>query len=79
MAKHEDQLRMRMAVKALSEDYQNLLVLRFVENLPYAEIAQIMNKSTEALRAMQYRALKALAEQFEKFNHKRDAGLGETQ
>jgi RNA polymerase sigma-70 factor, ECF subfamily len=77
VAKHEDQLRMRLAVKALSEEYQNLLVLRFVENLPYAEIAQIMNKSAEALRAMQYRALKALAEQFERFNQTRDAGLGD--
>jgi RNA polymerase sigma-70 factor, ECF subfamily len=79
VAKHEDQLRMRLAMKSLSEDYQNLLVLRFVENLPYAEIAQILNKSAEALRSMQYRALKALAEQFESFNQKRDAGLGDRQ
>lgn len=79
VAKHEDQLRMRLAMKGLSEDYQNLLVLRFVENLPYAEIAQILNKSAEALRSMQYRALKALAEQFESFNQKRDAGLGDRQ
>jgi RNA polymerase sigma-70 factor, ECF subfamily len=79
VAKHEDQLRMRLAVKALSEEYQNLLILRFVENLPYADIAQIMNKSAEALRSMQYRALKALAEQFETFNQKRNSGLGDKQ
>lgn len=79
VAKQEDQLRMRLAMKGLSEEHQNLLVLRFVENLPYTEIAQILNKSTEALRSMQYRALKALAEQFENFNQKRDAGLRDAQ
>lgn len=75
VAKHEDQLRMRLAVRALPEEYQNLLVLRFVENLPHTEIAKIMNKSAESLRSMQYRALKALAEQFETFNKKRKTGL----
>ncbi len=77
VAKQEDQLRMRLAVKALPEDYQNLLVLRFVENLPHTEIATIMNKSAEALRSMQYRALKALAEQFENFNQKRGSSRGD--
>jgi RNA polymerase sigma-70 factor (ECF subfamily) len=77
VAKHEDQLRMRLAVKALPEEYQNLLTLRFVENLPYVEIAQIMNKTEEALRSMQYRALKALAAQFEHFNQSRGSGLGD--
>jgi RNA polymerase sigma-70 factor (ECF subfamily) len=68
LADSEDQLRLHLAIRALPEAYQDLLLLRFVENLPHTEIAKIMNKSAEALRAMQYRALKSLAEQFERLN-----------
>lgn len=71
LARTEDQLRLRVAIRALPETYQELLVLRFVENLPHTEIAGIMNKSAEALRAMQHRALKALGEQFEKLDKNR--------
>lgn len=53
---------LRMAIQSLPVEYQDLLVLRFVEDLPHTEIARILNKSAMALRAMQYRALKALAE-----------------
>jgi RNA polymerase sigma-70 factor (ECF subfamily) len=63
LALSEDQLRLRLAIRALPESYQDILLLRFVENLPHTEIAKIMNKSADALRAMQHRALKALAEQ----------------
>jgi RNA polymerase sigma-70 factor (ECF subfamily) len=66
LAHSEDQLRLHLAIRALPEAYQDLLLLRFVEDLPHTEIATIMNKSADALRAMQYRALKALAEQFER-------------
>lgn len=66
LAHSEDQARLHLAIRALPEEYQDLLVLRFVENLPHTEIATIMNKSADALRAMQHRALKALAKQFER-------------
>jgi RNA polymerase sigma factor (sigma-70 family) len=65
MAKQERHLQLRKAIKRLSEDYQTLLILRFVEELPHPEIAKIMNKSAMALRAMQHRALKALAIELE--------------
>lgn len=77
LARSEDQLRLHLAIRALPESYQNLLVLRFVENLPHTEIAGIMNKSADALRAMQHRALKALAEQFEQLNAKPSFQQGE--
>jgi RNA polymerase sigma-70 factor (ECF subfamily) len=77
LAHSEDQLRLHVAIRALPEAYQDLLLLRFVENLPHAEIAKIMNKSAAALRAMQYRALKALAEQFERLNENRSSEQGE--
>ncbi|MBK9748084.1 MAG: sigma-70 family RNA polymerase sigma factor [Chloroflexi bacterium] len=73
LARSEDQLRLHLAIRALPEEYQDLLLLRFMENLPHTEIATIMNKSADALRAMQHRALKALAKQFERV----DANLGQ--
>jgi len=65
VAREDEQFRLRLAIGKLPQDYQQLLLLRFVEGLPHTEITQIMNKSAEALRAMQHRALKALAEQLE--------------
>ena len=60
---HEDERQhLRLAIKTLPAEYQDLLVLRFVEDLSHTEIASILNKSAMALRAMQYRALKALGE-----------------
>src|SRR5690349_9668538 len=79
LAQSEDQLRLRLAIRGLPETYQDLLLLRFVENLPHTEIAKIMNKSADALRAMQYRALKALAEQFERLNENHSSQQGEEQ
>jgi RNA polymerase sigma-70 factor, ECF subfamily len=79
LAQSEDQLRLRLAIRGLPEMYQDLLLLRFVENLPHTEIAKIMNKSADALRAMQHRALKALAEQFERLNENHGSQQGEEQ
>jgi RNA polymerase sigma-70 factor (ECF subfamily) len=61
LTEEERFLRLRRAMRTLPSDYQDLLVLRFVEELPHGEIAKIMNKTVMALRAMQHRALKALA------------------
>ncbi|HLU11971.1 MAG TPA: sigma-70 family RNA polymerase sigma factor [Oceanobacillus sp.] len=68
IAQEDERFRLRLAIRALPEEYQNLLIWRFVEDLPHTEIARITNKSAEALRAMQYRALKALAQQLDKLN-----------
>ena len=79
LADSENQLRLQVAIRALPEAYQDLLLLRFVENLPHTEIAKIMNKSAAALRSMQHRALKALAEQFERLNEDHSSQQGEEQ
>src|SRR5690348_14451662 len=42
LAEEEKFLRLRQALRALPADYQDLLVLRFVEELPHGEIAKIM-------------------------------------
>jgi RNA polymerase sigma-70 factor, ECF subfamily len=66
LIKKEQHIHLRRAIRNLSEEYQNLLILRFVEDLSHTEIATVLNKSPEALRAMQYRALKALAIELER-------------
>lgn len=77
LARSEDHVRLRLAIRELPDDYQNLLLLRFVENLPHTEIAKITNKSAVALRAMQHRALKALAIQFERLGSRWDIQQGD--
>jgi RNA polymerase sigma-70 factor, ECF subfamily len=54
---------LRRALAALSEDYQTLLILRFMQQLPHSEVALIMNKNETAIRVMQHRALQALAKE----------------
>lgn len=51
----------RLAVRKLSPEHQQLIVLRFVEGLSHAEVAQITGKTEGATRVVQYRALQSLA------------------
>jgi RNA polymerase sigma-70 factor (ECF subfamily) len=51
----------RLAVRKLSPEHQQLIVLRFVEGMSHAEVAQITGKSEGATRVVQYRALQSLA------------------
>lgn len=48
------------AIAQLSEEQQQIVILRFVEGLKHAEVARIMDKSEGACRIMQHRALVAL-------------------
>jgi RNA polymerase sigma-70 factor (ECF subfamily) len=50
------------ALTHLSEEKQELIILRFVEGLSHAQVAQILGKSQEACRVMQHRAIAALGE-----------------
>ncbi len=51
---------LRQALAQLNGEQQRVLVLRFVEDLPSAQVATIMGKSDGAVRVLQYRALLAL-------------------
>jgi RNA polymerase sigma-70 factor (ECF subfamily) len=62
LIQEDEHQHLQRAIQTLPPEYQDLLVLRFVEDMPHTEIARVLNKSAMALRAMQYRALKALAE-----------------
>jgi RNA polymerase sigma-70 factor (ECF subfamily) len=62
-AKKEEQARLREALAALSPDFQTLLILRFMQGQSHELVAAALNKSEAAIRVMQHRALKALAQQ----------------
>ncbi len=53
----EDVEALRGAVKHLTGEQQEVLVLRFVENLSSREVANILGKNEGAIRALQFRAL----------------------
>jgi RNA polymerase sigma-70 factor, ECF subfamily len=51
------------AVRRLPEDRQMLLILKFVEHLPNAEIGQIMGRSEGAIKSLYHRTLVALRQE----------------
>lgn len=53
----EDVAALRGAVKYLTGEQQEVLTLRFVENLSSREVATILGKNEGAVRALQFRAL----------------------
>jgi RNA polymerase sigma-70 factor (ECF subfamily) len=59
-ARRSTQEWMRQALRHLSEDQQQVLVLRFGQAMSAAEAAQVLGKTEEAVRALQHRALAAL-------------------
>jgi RNA polymerase sigma-70 factor (ECF subfamily) len=58
--------RLLEALAQLSEERQELIILRFVEGLSHAQVAQILNKSEGACRVMQHRALASLSDILER-------------
>jgi RNA polymerase sigma-70 factor, ECF subfamily len=53
--------RLRAAVRALSEDRRQVIVLRFVDGLSAREIGEVLGRSEGAVRVLQHRALRDLA------------------
>ena len=49
------------ALRQLTDDQQNVIVLKFVQGLSNAEIAQLLGKTEGAVKALQRRALESLA------------------
>jgi len=53
------------AVRALDGDQRQVIVLRFMDGLSYADVADVLGKSVGAVRVAQYRALRALRRRLE--------------
>ena len=68
ITQEEERFRLRAALSALSEDYQNVLILRFMKELSHANVGEIIGKSEANVRVIQHRALKALALELEKLD-----------
>ena len=52
---------MREALQFLNEEQQQVLILRFIAELPTENIAKVMGKREGAIRALQMRALQMMA------------------
>lgn len=63
---YRDQSEIETALQRLPEEYEKVLRLRFVEQLPIARVAQIMKKKEDNIRALTSRALKKLKDEFHK-------------
>jgi RNA polymerase sigma-70 factor (ECF subfamily) len=55
-----DHKELREVLEQLRDDYQEVLVLRFVNDLSTKETAKIMKRSTGAVRVLQHRALASM-------------------
>jgi RNA polymerase sigma-70 factor (ECF subfamily) len=52
-----DEERVRQAILQLGHEQRQVIILRFVEDLEYREVAEIVGKSVAAVRVIQHRAL----------------------
>ena len=68
--------RVRKAILRLREEQRQVIILRFVEDLEYPEVAQIVGKSVAAVRVIQHRALNALRKQMRPEEAKEAAAHG---
>jgi RNA polymerase sigma-70 factor (ECF subfamily) len=65
VARAEERRRVRAAVATLPLERRQVVVLRFVDGLSTQEIARILDRSEGAVRVLQHRALRDLAERLE--------------
>lgn len=61
----EERRELLAAIAQLPEDRQQLIILKFVEQLPNAEIARIMGRTEGAVKALLHRTVVALKEQLQ--------------
>lgn len=59
----EEHLELRRAIAGLARDRQQLLVLKFVKEMPNVQIARAMGRSEGAVKALLHRTLVALREE----------------
>ncbi len=59
----EETLLIREALQRLSIDHRRVLTLRIIEGLPVKSVALKMKRSPGAIRALQFRAIRALKEE----------------
>lgn len=58
----DEQRRLRQAIARLTPEQQQVVVLKFIEEMSNAEVARILDKPEGAIKALQHRALTNLRE-----------------
>jgi RNA polymerase sigma-70 factor (ECF subfamily) len=58
--------RIKAVLADLKEDYQNVIIWRYLDDLSIPEVAKMLDKSEDATRVTLHRALKALKEEVNK-------------
>ena len=61
-------VRIQEGMKSLSADQQDVITLRFMQDLSHKEIANILNKSEVAVRQLQSRGLRILHDKLHTLN-----------
>lgn len=56
------ELAMKHIKKIKNKDYQEIIILRFLEDMSFKQISKIMNKEINTLQVMMHRAMKELKE-----------------
>jgi RNA polymerase sigma-70 factor, ECF subfamily len=62
ISKREEEIEVANALATLPEDYQDVIVLRNLQRLPFAEIGERMDRSPAAVQMLWARAIKRLQE-----------------
>ncbi|MBU3925161.1 RNA polymerase sigma factor [Patescibacteria group bacterium] len=61
-------LKVKEALKRLTDDQQEIMILKFINDLSNKEIAAVLGKSEDTIRQVQSRAIRILRKEFENFN-----------
>ena len=59
--------KLKLVIAQLKPDYQDVLIMRFVDDLNHEEIAAALNKSEGAIRLIQHRAIKELKSYYDNY------------
>lgn len=59
----EERIQLMRAVRALPDDRQQLLILKFVERMSNAEIGEVMGRTEGAIKSLYHRTLSTLREE----------------
>lgn len=70
LEKNQEMALLLKAIRRISADRQQLILLKYLEDLSNAEIAQIMGRSEGAIKSLYHRALIALREEMDEIGYK---------
>jgi RNA polymerase sigma-70 factor (ECF subfamily) len=69
METEETRQSVHQALKGLPQDYQEVLVLKYLEEMPVLEISQVMGRSPKSVEGLLSRARKAMRDNLAENNH----------